>query len=86
MNVGVLMKTLCIMTLVTALRASSKNLGLSSDDEAALRSDVDTLDAQLNSPRPKSSIITECKTSIRTILEGAASALVAAPLLKLLVG
>jgi hypothetical protein len=40
--------------------------------------DVGTIEAQLTSPHPKSSVITECLRSAKTILEGAAGSLLAA--------
>ena len=38
----------------------------------SLRSDVETIRAQSNSPAPKKGIIKECLGSIKTVLEGAA--------------
>lgn len=42
-----------------------------------LQSEIDTAKAQLASPRPKTTILRECLSSIRTILEGAAGNVVA---------
>ena len=45
-------------------------LGLNFDDLSALMADLKTLDAQLESPRPKTAIVRECLRSIQDALSG----------------
>ncbi|WP_272542920.1 hypothetical protein, partial [Pseudomonas aeruginosa] len=55
------------------LEAFSQDISKISDQVVAqgLRSDVETIRLQNNSPTPKKGIIKECLDSIKTVLEGA---------------
>jgi hypothetical protein len=71
---------------VGEVRQSIDELGLADDAKAEAESDLDTLDAQLSSPRPKATIVRESLRSLRNVLEGAAGSLLASKFLtKLLV-
>lgn len=63
-----------IATFLTSLREALPKLALSKDDQAELSAEVETLEVQAKSPRPKASIIKESLRSVRSILEGAAGA------------
>ena len=62
------------MIIAAAAEAANDGLGRSSD--------IETIESQIKSPRPKSTIIKECLASIRTILEGAAGSMIAALLVQ----
>lgn len=64
--------------IVSRLRGDSEAFGLGNDHRLELEAEIQTLEAQANSPKPKSSIIRETLGSIRRILEGAAGNAVAA--------
>lgn len=70
-----------VKVFLSQLKNSQKNLGLNSEAKMELEAEIETLEAQTNSPKPKSNIIKEGLKSIRSILEGAAGG-VAAELLK----
>jgi hypothetical protein len=52
-------------------------LKLDAETQAEAESDITTIESQIKSPHPKSTIINECLTSLRTILEGAAGSVIA---------
>jgi len=52
-------------------------LGLKNDDKEELKSDISTMEAQINSPRPKMKIIKEGLKSFRSILQNASGSVVA---------
>lgn len=58
--------------LVEALSESLAALKLSSAAENELRAEIDTIKAQVASPKPKVSVLKECLLSAKTILEGTA--------------
>ena len=59
--------------LQTIVRSASELLAsLKGDQAAELRAEIETLEAQSKSPKPKQSILRESLSSMRTILEGAA--------------
>ena len=62
---------------IAALDARAASLKLSDDQATELRSEMATLRAQLDSTRPKASIMREALLSIRSILESAAGSGVA---------
>ena len=64
-------------------RADAEGLGHANAEE--LRAEMDTLRAQLRSPKPKRSVIVECLKSAKTILENAAGSALATALLPLVV-
>ena len=67
--------------LVAALRSTIDAVGVDDNGKQELDSEISTLEAQIKSPKPKSSIIGESLSSIRRILEGASGNLVASGLL-----
>jgi hypothetical protein len=68
--------------LVQSLRGSIDSLGLDEDQQAELEADIQTLEAQLASPKPKKEVISPGLQSVRRILEGAASQATASGLLE----
>jgi hypothetical protein len=63
------------------LSKSISSLKLDSGSEAEIRAEISTIESQLKSPRPKSSIVDEGLKSIRNILEGASGGVAAQVLL-----
>lgn len=61
-----------IRDLIKELQSSVSSLGLEPEIIKELRHDIATLEAQLDSPKPKLTIIHESFRSIRNIVEGAA--------------
>jgi hypothetical protein len=59
-----------IRSLLAEIRDSVQSLDLSRDQAAELRADVASIDAQLQSPKPKFTVIREALSSIRAIMEG----------------
>ena len=57
--------------LLAGLKAGVGNLGLEFDSLNELMADVKTIDAQLESSRPKAAIIRECLRSLKSVLEKA---------------
>ena len=55
--------------LIASFKARVGNLGLDFDRLNESMADVKTLDAQLESPRPKMAIIRECLRSLKSVLE-----------------
>nr|WP_319490634.1 hypothetical protein [uncultured Desulfobacter sp.] len=70
-----------LIEFVSKIRADIKELGLNSDSENELNSEISTIEIQSKSPNPKSKIISESLKTIRSILEGAAGSVVATPFL-----
>jgi hypothetical protein len=68
--------------LVALIRDSVSQLNLTTAQQQAVATDLATVELQLNSGAPKRSIVGECWSSIRNILEGLAGNMVAAALLK----
>ncbi len=66
-----------ILDFVTKARMSLPELQLEDTQKKELGSELDTLEAQAKSPKPKSNILHESLKSVRTILEGAAGRLAA---------
>jgi len=62
-----------VASLLASLQEVTTDSRLSDQGRAELVAEVATVNAQLESPKPKSSIIVECLRSARTILEGAAA-------------
>ena len=65
-------------------KLSGEKLVLNEEARNELKADIDTIESQINSPKPKHSIIREGIKSVRNILEGAAGSVLAAELLKML--
>ena len=59
------------------MRSSIDHLGLGGDDKAELEAEVQTLGAQVTSPKPKKEIVHPSLQSAKNILEGAASGVTA---------
>lgn len=67
--------------VIKALKSSLGELLLDKESKAELIAEIQTLESQSNSPKPKDSILRESLGSVRRILEGAASNLIASGLL-----
>lgn len=67
---------------VQIIKESIGNLDTSEQNKSELGADIDTIQTQILSPKPKTSIIHECLRSIRNILEGIAGNVLAARLLE----
>jgi len=67
--------------VIQALRASAGEIDLEENAKAELAAEIQTLESQAASPKPKTSIIRESLLSVKSILEGAAGSLVASGLL-----
>lgn len=66
-----------IRVLIAKIQGSLGRLELSAAANSQLTADLNTVSAQLDSPHPKPSIITECLHSARTILENIAGNVIA---------
>ena len=62
---------LALSKFVESLDKSIQELKLSAEQESELRAEVETIKSQLASPKPKTTILSECGISIRSILEKA---------------
>jgi hypothetical protein len=60
-------------------------LYLDAETQSEVQSDVETIKSQIKSPRPKHTIIKECLSSLRRILEGMAGSAIAALLVQQIV-
>ena len=67
--------------LMKALKESFAELELKPDVSAELQCEIQTIEAQMSSPKLKGRVVTECLHSIRSILEGAAGSALASALL-----
>jgi hypothetical protein len=67
-----------VAELLKAVEGIIAQSNLDSKQLAELKADVSTIETQLNSPKPKESIIREGLRSVRNILEGAAGSALAA--------
>lgn len=74
-----------VANFINSLKGQLSEFGLAPEKEGEAQADIASVEAQLKSPRPKSSIIKECLLSLRNILEGAAGNAAAALLLPQLV-
>jgi hypothetical protein len=72
-----------VRNLVAQFEKDEGALALDASSAREGQAEIMTLKAQLDSPRPKSAIIRESLTSLRAIVEGAASSMAAAGLLNL---
>ena len=64
--------------LVTHIRESADKIPLSSQERTEMEAEFRTLESQLSSPKPKHVIVSESLRTLRTILENAGAALLAA--------
>lgn len=69
---------------IKLLKTKLHELEISRVDKSEIEADVLTIEAQIKSSRPKTGIIRESLKSIKRILEGASSGVIATGLLKLL--
>jgi hypothetical protein len=70
-----------MLNFIAELKNQLSELKLDPEPQAEIESDIATIETQIKSPRPKSIIVRECLTSLRTILENAAGSVIAALLL-----
>jgi hypothetical protein len=73
-----------LLKFLEELKRNLPELDLAQDDKSEIQADMSTIEAQLESSRPKKGIISESLGSIRRILEGAGGSLMAGSLLKAL--
>ena len=66
-----------VKELIDSLSRNINRIGVDNEHMPELVADVQTIKAQLSSSKPKPSIIKESLSSMRTILEGAASSVLA---------
>ena len=67
--------------VIQSLKESIDQLDIDTQQKSELQADIQTIDAQISSSKPKATIITECLGSIKRILEGAAGGALASGLL-----
>ncbi len=67
--------------VIAEIKRNLSELQLNDEDRRQVEADVSTMEAQLASPKPGCTILIECLSSLRSILEKAAGAVVAAPIL-----
>ena len=67
--------------IIQLLKESIDKLSLQPQQKLELEAEIITIETQMSSPKPKSTIIAECLKSIRNILEGVASGMIASGLL-----
>ena len=70
-----------VTKLIEALKSTIDVVGIDQQGKQELQSEIQTLEAQAKSPKPKNSIIAESLSSVRRILEGSTGNLVASGLL-----
>lgn len=73
-----------ITDFIEKVRLSMSELRLNTNESDELISELNTLEAQVKSPKPKINIIHETMKSVRTILEGAAGKITANGLIKII--
>jgi hypothetical protein len=66
-----------VQSLVRKIRASMDEIELGDGAKAEMNADLATIETQLQSPHPKSIIISECLSTIKTILLGVVGSLIA---------
>jgi hypothetical protein len=71
-----------ILKFIADLKGKIAELKLDRDTQKEANSEIETIESQIRSPRPKSGIIKECLLTIRSILEGAAGNVIAGLLLQ----
>ena len=74
-----------VRDFVALLKTRLSDIPLDSDSKAEAGAEIATVEAQLQSSRPKHGILSQSLQSIRTILEGAAGSVVASDLLPKLI-
>ena len=71
--------------VIQSLKESIDKLNLEPQQKSDLQAEIQTIEAQMSSSKPKATIITECLSSIRRVLEGAAGSMLASNLLSKIV-
>ena len=71
---------------IIKLKKELPEIQLKPDDYTEMESEIETIEAQLKSTRPKKNILKESAMTIKRILEGAVGSAIAAGLIKLLSG
>ena len=71
--------------VIQSLRESIDKLGLEPLQKSDLQAEIQTIEVQMSSSKPKATIISECLGSIRRILEGAGGSVLASILLSKIV-
>jgi hypothetical protein len=66
-----------LLKFVADMKSQLSELKLDADSQAEVQADVETIETQIKSPRPKFAAIKECLVSLRTILEGIAENVIA---------
>lgn len=69
-----------LRTFVASVEAQASNLELDPSRHAELMAELQTIKAQLESPRPRSNMISACLTTVKNILEATTAQVVAHPL------
>lgn len=72
-----------VCRFIAELRKQRKKLNLSEDSENELDAELKTVEAQVESPKPKTGVIRESLNSIKRILEGAGGGIAAQILMQL---
>ncbi len=70
-----------LKTLVDQIKNSLDQLTLSPGDRHDVEADISTIEAQLAASKPKTTIISECLSTIRSVLEGVAGSAIATGLI-----
>lgn len=73
-----------ISEFVELVKAKLSDLCLDAEDMAEIEADINTVQSQVSSSRPKKSILRECLSSMQRVLEGAAGSVVAQQLIPLI--
>lgn len=71
---------------ISILKRELPSFNLPDDDMSEVRSDISVLEAQIQSSRPKNTMINESLRSIKRILEGAGSSVAASPVIAVING
>lgn len=76
--------TKAIIDFIDKVRSSMLKLRLNEIESYKLKSELNTMEAQAKSPKPKIDMLQESMKSVRTILEGAAGKITATGLIKII--
>ena len=63
--------------LIEFAKKNLDKLELKKPEEQELQTEIQTIDIQISSPKPKKNILKECVSSIRRIMEGATGQIIA---------
>jgi len=64
------------------IKDNIEQLMLNEDDKQELQTEIQTIDIQLSSPKPKRNILKECVSSIRRVMEGATGQIIASQIIE----